>query len=57
MAGLARKTGNEQITIKPSTSGFTDYEIVLSNVIIFNPLFENADGEGVYVDAGQVFIQ
>lgn len=49
IAGLATQTGPHALSIKPSTAGFTDYEIILSNINIIVTL---EDG-GTFVDAGQ----
>ena len=50
VAGLAKPAGTNAISIKPSTAGFTDYEIILSNIRLSIAVENN----GTFVDAGQV---
>ena len=50
VAGVAKPAGKDAISIKPATAGFTDYDIILSNI----RLSVHVDGEGTFLDAGQV---
>ena len=42
--------GGNAVSIEPATSGFTDYEIIISNIILNFTL----DDDGIFVEAGQV---
>ena len=50
VAGMAKPAGNHAISIKPATAGFTDYEVILSNI----RLSIHVDDSGTFLDAGQV---
>ena len=50
VAGVAKPLGEHSIVIKPYTAGFTDYDIILSNIL----LSVDVDDNGTFVDAGQV---
>lgn len=50
VAGMLFQTGDNAIVIKPETSGFKDYEIIISNIEISIAV----DDSGVFIDSGQV---
>ena len=50
VSGLAKPERDNAVSIKPATSGFTDYDIILSNI---NITIDVTD-DGVFVADGQV---
>ncbi|XP_076452271.1 uncharacterized protein LOC143287914 [Babylonia areolata] len=50
VAGLVKAAGSNAVSIQPATAGFTDYEIILSNIDLSIQLNDT----GTFVDAGQV---
>ncbi|XP_070206105.1 uncharacterized protein [Littorina saxatilis] len=53
VAGLATRLNSTSISIKPATSGFTDYEIIMSNINLLVVI----ETEGTFVDAGQIIAE
>ena len=48
--GMVTSSGHNAIRITPVTSGFTDYEIFISNIVVDVAIADN----GTFVEAGQV---
>ena len=48
--GMVTSSGHNAIRITPVTSGFTDYEIFISNIVVDVEIADN----GTFVEAGEV---